>query len=67
MKESAIPLRLEKRPDGQWEAFCPLLGCSAIASTQAEALTRLRPLIERHLPILAQEDASEDLVPWWRT
>ncbi|MFN3974211.1 MAG: hypothetical protein ACK4K2_02890 [Dehalococcoidia bacterium] len=66
MKSSAIPFRLEQQPNGQWEAVCPLLGCSAIAPTQAQALTLLRTLIERHLPHLAQEDASEDLIPWWR-
>lgn len=66
MKSSAIPIRLEQRPDGQWEAVCPLLGCSATAPTQAQAMASLRTLIEHHLPYLAQEDDAEDLIPWWR-
>ncbi|GBD11532.1 hypothetical protein HRbin23_01199 [bacterium HR23] len=66
MKSSAIPFRLERRPDGQWEAHCPSLGVSASAPSQAEALARLRLLIERSLPRLAEEDEQEDLIPWWR-
>ncbi|MCS7206350.1 MAG: hypothetical protein NZ951_00180 [Dehalococcoidia bacterium] len=66
MKASLIPFRLEHLPDGQWEAFCPLLGCSVREPTPSKALARLRHTITAHIPHLAQDDAGEDLIPWWR-